>query len=56
MPCDRCGSPIEADRHLFRVEAGSLRTRCPEFDCCPACASALFAWLSAHTTATTDRG
>jgi hypothetical protein len=42
--CDRCGSTIAADRHLFRVESGSLRTRSSKFDCCPSCASALLAW------------
>jgi hypothetical protein len=52
---DRCGSTIEADRHLFLVEPGSLRNRRPEFDCCPLCVSALLDWLSAPASATMPR-
>jgi hypothetical protein len=43
--CDRCGSTIEADRHLFRVESGGLQVRGAEFACCPSCVSTLLARL-----------
>ena len=42
--CDRYGSIIETDRHLFRVEAGCRRGGFGEFDWCPQCASAPLAW------------
>ena len=43
--CDLCRQPIEADRHLLRVESGSLRDRRPEIDLCRACLAAMLAWL-----------
>ena len=30
--CDRCQASIDSDRHLIRIESGSLRQRRPEPD------------------------
>jgi hypothetical protein len=45
VTCDVCRKPVESDRHLIRVESGSLRGRRPEADFCPGCFSAFLGWL-----------
>lgn len=45
VTCDKCGRTIEADRHLVRVDSGSLRGRRPEVDLCTGCAAVFLDWL-----------
>jgi hypothetical protein len=48
VTCDCCREPVEADRHVLRVESGPLRHRQAEgVDLCPACFRAFDVWLEA---------
>lgn len=45
VTCDLCNRPIEFDRHILRVESGSLRDRRPSCDFCNQCFSKFLAFL-----------
>ena len=45
ITCDLCGQNILEDRHLLRVESGSMRGRRPECDFCQACFARFLAFL-----------
>jgi hypothetical protein len=45
--CDKCGGPVEADRHQLLVASGSLRQRRAEgVDLCSTCFAAFDQWLA----------
>ena len=44
VTCDRCRLPIEADRHMLKVESGSGRVHRAEADYCSTCFRLWLAW------------
>lgn len=48
VTCDRCRRTIEADRHLLRIESGTLRGRRSEVDLCTVCAAGFLEWIDRH--------